>query len=241
MKKYELIKSDLEGLFRIRALKDFNGVKNGDIGGYVEFEHNLGHEGNCWIYDNAKVIGKAVVSEDARVYGNSVICDYACVCGKAIIDDNSEIHDFAVVNGNAYITDNVKIYDYGSVGKSAVINGNSKILDFSKIEGCANVKNSIICGNAEIYGGARINDVTIKNGRHIGEIEENFKEVLYIQCERRLITVYKDLNDVIKCNIGCQKRMTLEKLLKRIKSHGGMQPYREQYVRIMENAHLLLK
>lgn len=95
-KKYELIKSDLEGLFRIRALKDFNGVKNGDIGGYVEFEHNLEHEGNCWIYDNAKVIGKAVVSEEARVYGNSVVCDYAHVCGKAIIDDNSEIHDFAL-------------------------------------------------------------------------------------------------------------------------------------------------
>lgn len=223
MKKYELIKSDLEGLFRIRALKDFNGVKNGDIGGYVEFEHNLEHEGNCWIYDNAKVIGKAVVSEEARVCGNSVICDYAHVYG------------------NAYITDNVKIYDYGSVGKLAVINGNSKILDFSRIEGSANVKNSIICGNAKIYGEARINDVTIKNGRHIGKIEENFKEVLYIQCERRLITVYKDLNNVIKCNIGCQKRMTLKKLLKRIKSDGGMQPHREQYVKIMENAHLILK
>ena len=62
----------------------------------MEFEHNLEHEGNCWIYDNAKVIGKAVVSEEARVYGNSVVCDYAHVCGKAIIDDNSEIHDFAL-------------------------------------------------------------------------------------------------------------------------------------------------
>ena len=55
------------------------------------------------------------------------------------------------------------------------------------------------------------------------------------------IRALKDFNDVIKCNIGCQKRMTLKKLLKRIKSDGGMQPHREQYVKIMENAHLILK
>ena len=36
--KYELIPSDIEGLFRIKALKDFNDVKKGDIGGYVEGE-----------------------------------------------------------------------------------------------------------------------------------------------------------------------------------------------------------
>ena len=36
--KYELISSDREGLYRVKALRDFNNVKKGDIGGYVESE-----------------------------------------------------------------------------------------------------------------------------------------------------------------------------------------------------------
>jgi hypothetical protein len=48
-KKYELIKSDIPGLYRIKAVRDFSDVKKGDIGGYVESEDNLSHEGDCWV------------------------------------------------------------------------------------------------------------------------------------------------------------------------------------------------
>lgn len=51
-KKYELIKTNVEGLYRIKALIDFGLVKAGDIGGCVKSESNLSHEGDCWIYDN---------------------------------------------------------------------------------------------------------------------------------------------------------------------------------------------
>ena len=55
-KKYELVKEDsivVDGfkLFRIRALRDFFVIKAGDLGGYVESEDNLSHEGYAWIYD----------------------------------------------------------------------------------------------------------------------------------------------------------------------------------------------
>ena len=40
-KKYELIPSDREGLYRVKALRDFNDVKKGDIGGYIQSERNL--------------------------------------------------------------------------------------------------------------------------------------------------------------------------------------------------------
>lgn len=43
--------------------------------------------------------------------------------------------------------------------------------------------------------------------------------------------------ELIESNI---KRITLEGLLKRIEEDGGMTKDREEYVRIMENAHLLL-
>lgn len=63
MKKYELTDETIEvygtALHRIKALKDFGNVKKGELGGYVESEHNLSQEGNCWVCGNAEVCGNA--------------------------------------------------------------------------------------------------------------------------------------------------------------------------------------
>ncbi len=53
-KKYELLRDDTLKVFgiklyRIRALESFADVKKGALGGYVESERNLSHEGNCWV------------------------------------------------------------------------------------------------------------------------------------------------------------------------------------------------
>ena len=71
-------------LFRIRALVKFRDVESGDLGGYVEKEENLSHDGDAWVcgdaqvYGNARVYGDAQVRGNARVYGDA---DYACVKG----------------------------------------------------------------------------------------------------------------------------------------------------------------
>lgn len=49
------------------ALKDFYGVKKGDLGGFVEKESNLAHDYNCWIYNDAVVRGNATVCGEAKV------------------------------------------------------------------------------------------------------------------------------------------------------------------------------
>ena len=76
MKKYELTDETIEfygrTLHRIRACRDFvtiagKQVKTGDLGGFVETEKTLSHNGACWVYGNAEVWG------DARVYGNAKI------------------------------------------------------------------------------------------------------------------------------------------------------------------------
>lgn len=69
MKKYELTEKSINlnfsnrTLYQIRALKDFNNVKAGDFGGYIEDESNLSQDGNCWVSDSAKVYG------NAKIYG----------------------------------------------------------------------------------------------------------------------------------------------------------------------------
>ena len=71
MMKYELTKETKvwEGrtLYRIRALRSFGVVSAGDLGGYVESEENLSHEGEAWVSGAARVCDKAVVSGAARV------------------------------------------------------------------------------------------------------------------------------------------------------------------------------
>lgn len=73
--KYELTDErhpDFPALRRIRALCDVRpGVRAGDLGGWVESEHNLDHEGACWVYGSAHVYGSARVSDSARVYGSA--------------------------------------------------------------------------------------------------------------------------------------------------------------------------
>ena len=74
--KYELTNETIvvygHTLYRIRALRDVNDhVKEGKLGGYVESMRNLSQDGECWIYDDAKVYGDAHVSGNAEVYGNA--------------------------------------------------------------------------------------------------------------------------------------------------------------------------
>lgn len=73
--KYELtdetVKINSVILHRIMALTDFGEVNAGDLGGWVESERNLSHDGNAWVYDNAWVYGNAWVGGNARVCGNA--------------------------------------------------------------------------------------------------------------------------------------------------------------------------
>ena len=48
-------------LHRIRAVEEFGLVKVGDLGGWIEKEENLSHEGKAWVYGDAKVWGNAEV------------------------------------------------------------------------------------------------------------------------------------------------------------------------------------
>lgn len=112
-KKYELSEETLEidghVLHRIIALKDFNIVKKGDLGGFVEKESNLVQDGDCWVYDDAAVYDGAVIYDDAIIWDKARIFDYAVVRDNAKINDSAEICDKSIVCGNAEIKRNAII------------------------------------------------------------------------------------------------------------------------------------
>lgn len=113
MKKYELTNDTIEicghKLSRIRALTDFGNVKAGDLGGYVESESNLSHDGNAWVRDNAIVRDSAMVCDSAIVHDNAIVRDNAMVSDSAEVCDNAVVRDNAWVRNNAMVSDNATV------------------------------------------------------------------------------------------------------------------------------------
>ena len=100
-KKYEFITGDSvqagqRRLFRIRALRDFGRIRRGDVGGYIECEANLAHEGDGWVADVAQVYGP-----HGCVRGNGRVSGEAWVLGQ--VDGDAQICDLAVIGEGAHV------------------------------------------------------------------------------------------------------------------------------------------
>ena len=106
MKKFELTAEFVTNvfgkkLFRIKALVAFGNVEKGELGGFIEKEDNLSHDGNAWVYGDAQVFGNAQVSGDARVYGDAQVFGNAQVSGDARVYGNAQVSGDARVYGDA--------------------------------------------------------------------------------------------------------------------------------------------
>ena len=104
MKKYELVETDKttpfgKPLFQVVALRDFGDVRKGDLGGYIESTDNLSNEGNCWVFDDARVFDNARVYGDAQVYHNAEVFDDAQVYGNARVFGGAEIYGTTELTG----------------------------------------------------------------------------------------------------------------------------------------------
>ena len=171
MKKYELIENDTKivngkTLYRIRALVAISlSVAAGDLGGYVESEKNLSHNGNAWVSGNARVSGNAVVSGNAEVSGNAVVSDNAWVSGNAVVSGNAEVYGDAWVSGNARVYGNAVVSDNAWVSGNAEVSGDAWVSGNAEVSGNARVYGNAwvygdawVSGNAEVSGNARVSD-----------------------------------------------------------------------------------
>lgn len=113
MKKYDLTDetktlSDGTVLYRIRAARKFTihdeiTVRNGDLGGWIERENNLSHDGSAWVYGEAYVYGKARVFDDACVYGNARVFGHAWIYGNARVYEDARVFIKAEIYGKAEV------------------------------------------------------------------------------------------------------------------------------------------
>jgi len=157
MKKYELTGYYLEisatsKLFRIKALRDFSDVKKGQLGGFVQNEYNLSHEGDCWIYSDASA------------------------CDSSKVQDNAKLRDFCMLRDYAKLSDNAVMQEYvtlegrGSLSGNAVMMNDSFMTGRSSASGDAVITKSPLCIYAdEAHITITDNHVTVTGISHINQ------------------------------------------------------------------------
>lgn len=158
----DVIDVDGHKLHRIVAARDIPeiGVQEGDLGGYVESERNLSHQGTAWIFAG-KVYEQACVIDGATVRGNNVhIHDTACLSGGFIAYDDAHLYgnfrgtgcgkaagrvdacDNTIIKGSGFATDGTIMRHKATVG------GNARAAAGAILTG-----NVELTGNFEAIGG----------------------------------------------------------------------------------------
>jgi carbonic anhydrase/acetyltransferase-like protein (isoleucine patch superfamily) len=84
-------------LYRIKAVRDFTDVRAGEYGGYIENYDNLSQKDDCWVADEAKVYGGAKVRLNAWVYNNAEVCGKTIVTGESDVHNNVYLQDAGVI------------------------------------------------------------------------------------------------------------------------------------------------
>lgn len=138
-------------LYRIRSLVSLPNYAAvpGTLGGWIESERNLSHNGSAWVSNEACVYNRARVFGDARVMDNAQVYGNARVSGKAQIRDNGDVSE------NAAVTDNAVVY--GSVLGNADVSGSAIIFDHSCVTDEACVSGFAQTHDyAWVYGNARL-------------------------------------------------------------------------------------
>ena len=187
-KKYELVKEDSitignKTLYRIRALREFNDVKKGELGGYIEKEDNLSHYGNCWVFGNARVYDNARAFGNATVYGNAWVYDDSEVYDNARVFANVMVYGEARVFGNAWVYDNARVF------------GNAKIKsndDYCYIHGFGSENRSTTFFRTED------GDIYVRCGCFKGNLEKFKNKVIETHGDNKYAKEYLKIIELVK-------------------------------------------
>lgn len=127
--KYEFVEGDraqgLDGriLRRIRALTDIPSrhIRAGSLGGYIESESNLSHDGAAWVGGVARAYGGAFIGGDALLHGSSIAHEDALLSDSCIVGGQAQICGHATILGNTRVSGAACIWGDATVSGDAMI------------------------------------------------------------------------------------------------------------------------
>ena len=173
--------SRLVTLHRICAVSEFGAVKAGDLGGWIEREENLSHDGLAWVRDNAWVHG------DATVRDNAIVCDDAIVRDNVVVRDNAWVHGDAIICGNACVRTNARICD------NAMVSSTNHIL----VIGPIGSRDDFIT-----FYHDKENDITVRIGCFNGKIDEFLKKISRTYDNSKHALTYRAAVELAKLQIN---------------------------------------
>jgi hypothetical protein len=233
-KKYKLIPAQgnqgndfVRPRFQIQALREFkthileydeNGniaikkytVQEGEMGGFISSDDNLSHNGTCWIFPDAEVLGSCSIIQNATVQ-RSKLHNNVKVCCNAHISDVSA-YGSVQIGENAVIYNENESKQRAEITDKAIITGNTFIHNFNnlKINGL-----TLITGKVEIQG----NDIAILNKTKI--MGNNIKVL-----DNCLLTEETFINGTVRVsNIESSGKVTIKskEILRNVKEPGEVQ------------------
>lgn len=167
MKKYELTEDTKtyngKTLHRIKATKSFGSITTRTLGGWIESEKNLSHDGDCWVGEEAIVCDDASVRTDAFVYGEAIVSERATINGDARIYGQAQVSGLSLISDNVHILGNARVSGQPlisglvHIGGNVHVDGNAIIFDRVWIEDDACVsENAKLWGNVSLSGTAKV-------------------------------------------------------------------------------------
>jgi hypothetical protein len=233
-------------LRRIIAVKDFCDeegnwfIYDGDVGGWIESEENLSHEGYAWVadeacvYENARVQENASVEGFAQMFGNAQAGGYALIRDYAMVYENARIEggiveDRAWVHGDARLNEHVKVYGDADVW------GNVGLYDIVSLSDHAQVNGSRTDGQLTLVlmGGASF------RGYAYVEKESDYVCVRPVGEYNWAFTAYRTKRGVIECSCGGFSG-NIERVEKEIEKAYGKEAYEKEFKSIFEMAKIKL-
>ena len=198
-------------LHRIKAVRDIDCVKAGDLGGFIESEKNLDHDGNAWVFDSACVFDSARVSGDAAVFDSARVSGDAEVSGDAVVFDFAWVFDSARVSGDAAVFGNAVVFD------SACVSGDAEVSGDAAVSGDVEVS-----GDAEVSGNA---DFAVISG--FGRV---FRTTTFFRCK----------DNLVRCKCGCFYG-TVDEFRSKVRETHGNSKYAKEYLMIADLMELHFK
>ena len=214
MKKYELTTETKTvcgiTFHRIRAIMSFRDgggveIAEGELGGWVEKESNLSHDGGAWVYGNAEVYGNARVCGSARVYGNAEVYGNARVYGSAWVYGNAEVY------GNARVYGDAEVYGDAWVCGDAWVSGLKHYMTISPIGSRDDFVTFFRTKSMEIY---------VKCGCFKGNIDQFLTAVQRTHGDNEHAKAYRLAADLAKARIDLTPDEEAEAALERRATDG---------------------
>ena len=216
-KKYELtnekIEYEIRTLYRIRALRDFEDVKMGDLGGFVESEKNLSQEGDCWIYDDSKVTGGSVITDHSIIKNDSIV-------DNSIVMNNSKVESSTIRHS---IVEKSKV-ESSTVESSTVMCSSkvesSTVMCYSKVES-STIESSTVGANKSRFKNAKIKS------------DADYIAIVNIGSRNDTLTAYRCANGEIGVATGCFTG-NIDEFVEAVKDKHNDNKFAKDYLKAVE-------